>query len=198
MSADGTAAGAPDDGEGSGRGGPPVWFAALGIGGLVLAVLVIAAQVLGIGTAGAPTPASIPPTGAAAQRTHDLVATALTDAAFQVTDPQTPYRPGESPALVDVPRLLLQVILPSNPTGDDIVIYELPSNDEADRVGRDFAAYLASGTGAVQYPRDAQFVLRRIGQTLVFFAWSPSVSPDPEVARIASVLDGLGSPLAGS
>ncbi len=197
-SANGTAAGVPDDGDGRGRGGPPVWFAALGIGGLVLAVLVIAAQVLGIGTGSAPAPASIPPAGAAAQRTHDLVATALTSAAFQVTDPQAPYRPGESPALVDVPRLLLQVVLPSSPTGDDIVIYELPSNDAADRVGRDFAAYLASGTGAVQYPRVARFVLRRIGQTLVFFAWSPSVSPDPQVARIASVLDGLGSPLTGS
>ena len=35
------------------------------------------------------------------------------------------------------------------------VIYELPTAGDADRVGKDFAAYLGSGTGAIQYPRDA-------------------------------------------
>lgn len=186
----------PDDGRGGG--GPPIWFAVLGIGGLVLAVLLIAAQVLGIGLGGAAAPATIAPTGEAAQRTHDLVSKALSDAAFQVRDPLTLYRPGESPALVDVPRRLLQVVLPTDPNGGYVVIYELPSPNDADAIGREFAAYLASGTGAIQYPRDAQFVLRRVGQTLVFFPWSPSVSPDPEVARMASVLGGLGTPLTGS
>jgi hypothetical protein len=193
-------AGASPDGDGAtggsgGRGGPPLWFAVLGIGGLVLAVILIAAQALGIGTGGSTAPATIPPAGAAAARTRDLVARALGDASFQVTDPQTPYRPGESPGLIDVPRLILQAVLPSDPTGGYIVIYELSSNNEADRAGRDFAAYLAGGTGAIQYPRDAQFVLRRVGQTIVFFPWSPSVSPDPEVARLAGVLATVGEPL---
>ena len=62
------------------------------------------------------------------------------------------------------------------------MVYELPTNSDADRVGRDFATYLASGTGAVQYPRDTQFVIRRIGQTLVFFPWSPEANPDPAPA----------------
>lgn len=177
------------------RVGPPAWFAVLGLGGLVLAVLLIAAQVLGIGAGGAVAPATIPPTGAAAQFTHDLVAKALSDAAFQVADPQTPFRPGESPLLLNVPRRLLQVVLPSDLTGGYIVIYELPSNNDADAVGRDFAAYLASGIGAIQYPRDSQFVLRRMGRTLVFFPWSPSVSPDPRVAILATVLGGLGEPI---
>ena len=77
------------------------------------------------------------------------------------------------------------------------MIYEPPSNDDADRVGRDFAAHLAAGPGAIQYPRDARFVLQRVGQTLVFFPWSPTVSPDPEVARLASLLGGIGIPVTG-
>ena len=63
-------------------------------------------------------------------------------------------------------------------------------------MGRDFAAYLRSGPGAIQYPRDAQFVLRRVGSTLVFFPWSPAVSPDPEVARLAATLETIGEPVA--
>ena len=39
-------------------------------------------------------------------------------------------------------------------------------------------------------------VLRRVGRTLVFFPWSPSVSPDPEVARLAAALGTLGDPAA--
>lgn len=183
------------DGGARRRGGPPAWFAVFGIGGLVLAIGLIAAQALGIGTGGAPAPATMPPTGDAALRTHDLVAAALTAASFQVTDPQTPYRPGESPSLVDVPRRLLQVVLPSQPTGGYIVIYELPASGDADRVGRDFAAYLASGTGAIQYPRDTRFVLRRVGQTLVFFPWSAEVNPDPRVAELAAVLGTVGTPV---
>ena len=178
------------------RGGPPAWFAVVGIAGIVLAVVLVAAQALGIGAGAGGAAATIPPTGDAAQRTHDLVAGALQAGGFQVLDPQIPYRPGESAALLAVPRRVLQAVLPSDPEAGYIVIYELPSSGEADRLGRDFAAYLASGTGAIQYPRDAQFVLRRVGQTLVFFPWSPQVSPDPEVARLATVLGGLGEAVA--
>ena len=190
------AAPAADGAAPAARGGPPLWFAALGIGGLVLAVLLIAAQTLGLGSGSEVVPATMPPTGGAAQKTHDLVASALAAASFQVIDPQTEYRPGESPELIDVPRRLLQVIIPSEPTGGYIVIYELPSNGDADRVGRDFVDYLAAGTGAIQYPRDARFVIRRVGPTLVFFTWSPSVSPDPRVAELAATLSTLGQPVA--
>jgi hypothetical protein len=34
-----------------------------------------------------------------------------------------------------------------------------------------------------------------MGATLIFFPWSPAVSPDPEVARLASTLEGQGDPL---
>jgi hypothetical protein len=126
------------------------------------------------------------------------VVKALEDAAFQVQDPRTAYRPGESPALYGVPRVVLQAVLPSDPTGGHVVIYELATNGEADTAGREFAAYLASGTGAIQYPRDSQFVIRRLGRTLVFFPWSSSVSPDAEVARMAATLGTIGEPAAGS
>ena len=181
--------------DGERRGGPPIWFAVIGIGGLLLGVVLIAAQVLGIGVGGTTPAATIKPTGEAAQFTHDLVTKALTDASFQVTDPQTPFRPGESPALIGVPRRTVQAVLPADPGKGYVVIYELPTNGDADRLGKEFAAYLGSGTGAVQYPRDAQFVLRRVGQTLVFFPWSPEVSPDPEMARLAATLDTIGEPV---
>lgn len=177
------------------RGGPPVWFALSGIGGLVLAVALIAAQAIGPGSAGTPPQATVAPAGDAARETRDLLAKTLSAASFQVREPQAPYRPGESPALASVPRRVLQVVLPADPAGGYVVIYELPSSADAERLGRDFAAYLASGTGAIQYPRDAQFVLRRAGQTLVFFAWSPSVSPDAETARLAATLATVGEPI---
>jgi hypothetical protein len=86
-------------------------------------------------------------------------------------------------------------VIPSDANTGYVVVYELPTSADADRVGRDFANYLASGTGAVQYPRDAQFVIRRVGQTLVFFEYSPLADPDPQVARLAAILTTIGDPL---
>jgi hypothetical protein len=179
------------------RGGPPIWFAVFGLGGVLLGVLLIAAELLGLRVGVPGVSATIPPTGAAAQMTHDRVQAALEAASFQVRDPQTAFRPGESSSLIAAPRRLLQAVLPSDPQGGYVVIYELPSANDADSVGRDFVRYLASGTGAIQYPRDAQFVIRRMGQTLVFFPWSPSVSPDPSVARLAATIESIGVPLTG-
>jgi hypothetical protein len=192
-----TAGGAgPDD---RGPGGPPGWVAILGIGGLLVGVLLIAVQSLGIGVrVGTPT-ATIAPAGSEAGLTRALVAKALTDASIQVVvDPQVPYRPGESPALASVPRVLLQAVIPSAATAGYVVIYELTDNVTADQVGRDFARYLATGTGAIQYPRDAQFVLRRVGRTLVFFPWSSQVTPDPSVPIIAGILGAIGEAVPAS
>jgi hypothetical protein len=177
------------------RGGPPAWFLLVAIGSLAVGALLVLLAVLGVGVGvGGPAPAAtIAPAGPAAEHTRDLVRQTLEDAGFQVQDPQTPYRPGESASLVDVPRLLLQAVLPSDPGRGYIVIYELGSDADASQVGSDFRAYLASGTGAIGYPRDAQFVLQRVGPTLVFYTWSPSVSPDPETARLAATLETIGT-----
>lgn len=187
---------APSTGDGSRpAGGPPPWVAAVAIGTLVLGALLIGLQLLGLNViTPAPSP-TIPPTGQAAQRTWDQVAAALRAQQFQVQEPQVPYRPGESPDLVDVPRRLVQAILPSDPNGGFVVIYELPTNGDADRVGHEFATYLASGTGAIQFPRDTQFVLRRVGQTLVFFPWSAEANPDPRLPVLAAALQGVGEPV---
>lgn len=176
------------------RGGPPAWFALLGLGGLVLGAAILVLQATGIGVRG-PVPSSAAPAGAAAAATRDRVVAALERAALQVREPQAPYRPGESPALAAAARRLLQVVLPGDPQGGYIVIYELPDAREADRAGRELLAYLASGTGAIQYPRDARFVLRRVGSTLVFFPWSPEADPDPRVPEVAAALETVGSPV---
>jgi hypothetical protein len=178
---------------GAKRGGPPLWFALIAIGTFGVAVLLLVLQVLGIGVGVRVATPTIAPTGQAAEITRSLVASALETAAFQVRDPQTAYRPGESPELIDVPRRLVQAVLPEEPQGGYVVIYELPSAIEADRVGRDFLAYLGGGTGAIQYPRDTQFVLQRVGQTLVFFPWSAEASPDANVAEMAAALETVGT-----
>jgi hypothetical protein len=183
------------DGSQPAAGGPPPWVAVVAIGTLVLGALLIGLQLLGLNViAPAPSP-TIAPTGQAAQRTWDQVAAALQSAQFQVQEPQVPYRPGESPTLVDVPRRLVQAILPSDPDGGFVVVYELPTNGDADRVGHEFASYLASGTGAVQYPRDTQFVLQRVGQTLVFYPWSAEANPDPRLPELAAALQTVGEPV---
>jgi len=181
-------------------GGPPLILFILGLGGVVLGAFVILAQLLGANGGGGSADGGRPPgatptmgtTGDATARTVVLVTNALAAESLQAIVPQSPYRPGESPALVNVPRGLLQVVLPDEPSGGYIVIYELSSPAEAEAVGRDFAAYLASGTGAIQYPRDTQFVLRRVGQTLVFFPWSAEASTDERVPQIAVALGTVG------
>lgn len=184
---------APGDAGARKRGGPPLWFTIVAIGSLVVAVLLLVLQGLGIGVGVRVATPTIAPTGKATEVTSALVVKALQDAAFQVQEPKVGYRPGESPDLVSVPRRLVQAILPEEPLGGYVVIYELPSAGEADRVGRELRTYLGGGTGAIQFPRDSQFVIRRVGQTLVFFPWSAEASPDARVAEMAAALETVGT-----
>lgn len=174
-------------------GGPPPWIAVIAIGSLLAGVLLLVLQVLGAGLRGSAPAATIAPAGQAAEVTAGLVRGALERASFQAQDPRTPYRPGESPELIDVPRRLIQAVLPSDPAGGYVVIYELPDANTADRVGRDLIAYVGSGTGAIQYPRDTRFVLQRVGSTLVFFPWSAETSPDADLAELAAALETVGT-----
>ncbi len=194
-----TGAPAPAGTSGGRTSGPPVWFAALAGVGILAGLVIVLLEVVGVGvnvvTPGVDTsPASA---GSAAALTRDRVALALQNASFVVQDPNTPFRTGETPTLLGTPRLLLQAVIPSDPSHGFIVIYEFTDADAADAAGREFWTYLHTGPGAVAYPQDEQFVLRRVGSTLVFFPWSPTVSPDPAVARLASVLAALGNPLTG-
>ncbi len=177
------------------RGGPPVWFTLVAVGSLLAAVLLLGMQLLGIGLGLRVTEPTIAPTGQATEVARALVVKALEAASFQVQDSLTEFRPGESPELVDVPRELVQVVMPEDPSAGYIVIYELPSANDADRVGREFLRYLGGGTGAVQYPRDTRFVLQRVGQTLVFYAYSLEASPDAQVAELAAAIETVGTPV---
>jgi len=121
------------------------------------------------------------------------VLAALGAARFQVADARTAYRPGESPALADAPRTVVQAVLPAAPDAGYVVIYELGDPDLATATARELAQYLASGPGRVQFPGDASFTIRQVGAALVFHVWSPSVSADPDGERgIATALAGLG------
>jgi len=178
---------------GRGAGGPPLLFAIIGIGGLALMLLLLVLTVFGVGIRVADAPPTMGVTGQATEATHAQVVAALGAASIQSVDPQTEYRPGESPALANAPRRLVQAILPREPEGGYVVIYELPSSGQAESVGKEFLHYLGSGLGQVQYPRDTQFVLRQVGQTLVFYPWSPQASTDPGAADVARALQNVGT-----
>jgi hypothetical protein len=189
------APGAGKSGQGAARrGGPPAWFIVLAVGSLVAGMVLVLLPMLGIGVRFGAAP-SIPPTTAAADRTHTQVVRALEAAALQTRDPLSQYRPGESPSLAVAPRRLVQAILPDDPQNGYVVIYELSSATAADEAGREMLAFVSNGPGSLSYPRDSQFVVQRIGPTLVFFTWSPEVSPTGSAAAVAAALEKVGEPV---
>jgi hypothetical protein len=102
------------------------------------------------------------------------------------------YRPGEPAALQTAPRAVYRAAL-TEPEAGWVLIYDLGSADAAARAGDAFAAYLGSGVGQTNYPRDAQFTLTRIGAALVFSWWSRERSSDPSRAEAAfEALRGAG------
>jgi hypothetical protein len=83
--------------------------------------------------------------------------------------------------------------MPEDPAAGYVVIYELGNAEAADVAGRAFLRYLGSGSGAINYQPDAQFVLQRVGPTLVFYPWSVAASPDARVAEMAAALETVGA-----
>jgi hypothetical protein len=175
------------------RGGPPPWFLIIAAGSLLLGLVLVVLAALGIGVRVAGPGATLPPTGQPADITHALVTRALETAQFQVRDPLSDYRPPEGAGMQAVPRRVVQAILPEDPAGGNVVIYELADAKAADEAGRAFLRFLGSGTGAINYPRDTKFVLQRVGPTLIFFAWSAEASPDARVAELAAALQTVGA-----
>lgn len=179
-----------------GRGGPPLALAAVTV--LVVALMFGAIAVLlvtgdGAGTGAGPTAPATPPTsGEAARQTARQAISALGARSIQVIEPQAPYRPAESPTLFSTPRLVLQAVLPDDPDGGEFVIYEFATAAAAREAGREYADYIASGVGRVQFAIGARFVLRQLGPTLVFFAWSPANDEDPRTEEVATALATVG------
>jgi hypothetical protein len=172
------------------RGGPPPALALFAILGLVAGVILIVVQTLA--PSGPPVAVTPAPAGAAASATADRVIAVLASAQFEAQRTQRPYRPPETVSLSRAPREVLQAVLPTDPDHGFVVVYELPSEAEASDVGREYAAYIASGPGRIQFPTDTRFTLRRVGQTLLFFSWSPTNWPDPRSAELQSTLDTIG------
>jgi len=141
-------------------------------------------------------PQSFGPTGVstgAASATRAAVLQALGTKHLQLRDAQIAYRPPESPRLTQAARLVVQAILPEDPSHGFISIYEFPDAAAAAEAGREQAAYISSGPGRVQFTADTQFVLRQLGQTLVFFTWSHGSASDADFADIQSALETVGT-----
>ena len=169
---------------------------------LVVAALVVAALVAGCGIGANGSPASFAPpnvgpsatvTGATAQ-TRGEIASALASvpSGIQFGDATRPYRPPESGRLRDAARAVYQVVLPEQPDGGYIVVYEFPDAAAAVDAGNEEAGYLGTGPARVNCPRDAPHVLRQLGPTLVLFTWSPSDPAATAEGDVAAALGRLG------
>ncbi len=169
----------------------------------VVAVMLVLAFVLATLAAGPvvapggptfpPPGATAAPAGAAAAATRSSVVSALAAVGLQVEDVQSPYRPAEAARLAGAPRVVLRAVIPSDPDHGRVVIYEFLSTAEATAAAQEQAAYAGSGVGLVQFPLNTQFVIRVVGSTVVFHAWSAANSPDvTQAAAVATALGTLG------
>ncbi len=145
-----------------------------------------------------PSPTPVPTPTLPILQTRVQLEAALRLADIGLIDARQPYRPPEPPSLVSVTRAVFQAVLPDDPDHGDIVVYDLGSVAAATAAGRAMAGYLAGGPTRVEFPPDAQFVLRQLGSTLVFYTWSIANSPEPEAAKVGQVLATLGSGFSGS
>lgn len=174
-------------------------LAGLTLAGPALALAGALALVLaGCGIAAAPaslpspSPMPSPSISPAIALTRAQLTGALGAAGLQLTVPQVQYRPAESPLLAAAPRAVFQVQLPDDLHHGFIVVYEFPDAVTAAGAAREMAGYLQSGPGRVQFPSDAQFILRQLGTTLVFYPWSPGSVTDARAPEIATALQTVG------
>jgi len=125
-------------------------------------------------------------------QTRAIIAAALAPLQIQLADARDPFRPGESPRVAAAPRAVYQAVLPADPTGGQIVVYEFRDAGAAVDAGNELAGYLGTGAGRIQFPDDARQTIRQVGTTLIFYTWAPSTSPDPGSPKIADALATLG------
>jgi hypothetical protein len=165
-----------------------------------LSGLGLAAILAGCGIGAATSPAVIPEASvgpaatvtAAVGQTRFAIQNALAPLSLQLKDADRPFRPSESRLTANAPRAVYQVVLPQDPDGGFIVVYEFPDASSAVDAGNDLAGYLGSGAGRVAYPIDAQHTIRQVGTTLIFYTFSPATSADPGAPKIADALKTLG------
>jgi len=119
----------------------------------------------------------------------------LTDAGLTIGQSNAEHRPGEPAALQQAARAVYRASLVA-PDEGWVLVYDLGSTDAAARAGQDFAAYLASGQGQTNYPRDARFALSVFGAALVFSWWSPGRTADAQQAEaLFDAVRAVGQPI---
>jgi hypothetical protein len=140
-------------------------------------------------------PSSIGPAATvspAVAQTRTAIAAVLAPSSLQRDDADRPFRPPESAHLASAPRAVFQVVLPADPDGGYIVVYEFRDAGVAVDAGNELAGYIGTGAGRIQFPLDAQHSIRQLGTTLIVYTWSPASSPDPGSKTIAEALATLG------
>jgi len=152
----------------------------------VFALLVVACAPPA-GNLGTPGPGGDP-----ASATKALILGALGAVGLQAVDAAKPYRPPEAPSLAGAPRSVIQVQLPDDPDHGFVVIYSLGSATAAEKAAFDQAAYVASGTGGIQFPPGSHFVIRTVDTTMIFFTWAPGSAPDQRTHLIEDALNTIG------
>jgi hypothetical protein len=172
---------------------PPGWRVLV-----VIAVATLALAGCGIGANGAPASFALPSVGPAATvtgataQTRGAIAAALSSVSVQFGDATRPYQPPESARLRVAQRAVFQVVLPDQPDGGYVVVYEFADAAAAVDGGNEEAGFLGTGPARVSFPRDAQHVLRQLGPTLILFTWSPSDADATAESQVATALGGLG------
>ena len=95
---------------------------------------------------------------------------------------------------MDAPRAVYQVVLPQDPEGGYIVVYEFPRFRRGRR--RRATSTRAMSAAAAREGRSSRSTrcttIRELGTTLIVYSYSPSTSPDPGSAQIADALKTLG------
>jgi hypothetical protein len=127
--------------------------------------------------------------------TADLLTDALAAEGIRLDPPPVPTQPGEPSSLASAPRALLQADV-HDPGAGYVLIYQLPDATTAAARGAEFADYLESGPGQVNFPLDTQFSLAQVGSTLVFTWWSREGSADRALAeRAFDTIASIGAPI---
>jgi hypothetical protein len=160
---------------------------------LVLLALLLAACRPAATQPPAPDPTPRPTISPAVAATRAQLEGALRARGLALQATELDVRPGEPMSLAAAPRTAFRAILPDDPAGGLIVVYELPDGAAAAAAAGDLAAYVASGPGRVQYPPDVRHVLRQVGSTVVFFPWSPGSSPDERTPDVAAAVATVGT-----
>lgn len=141
----------------------------------------------------APDPTPRPTISPAVSATQVQLEGALRARGLTLQATEIDVRLGEPPSVAAAPRTALRAILPDDPAGGLVVVYELPDAAAAAAAAADLAAHITSGPGRVQFPPDVRHVLRQVGSTIVFFPWSPGSSPDERTADVAAAVATVGT-----